>query len=61
MKKPKLTALQEQLLKSGLTNDTKIKQVKAEKRKQSKQQRNNGVEIVDEIKLVKSKSSATAN
>ena len=51
MKKPKLTALQEQLLKSGLTNDAKVKQVKAEKRKQTKLQRNNGVEVVDDIKL----------
>jgi len=51
MKKPKLTGLQEQLLKSGLANDAKIKQVKAEKRKQEKQQRNSGVETVDEIKL----------
>lgn len=51
MKKPQLSALQEQLLKSGLANDAKIKQVKAEKRKQNKRQRNNGIETVDEIKL----------
>ncbi|MDD2758691.1 MAG: DUF2058 domain-containing protein [Methylomonas sp.] len=51
MKKPQLTSLQEQLLKSGLTSDAKVKQVKAEKRKQTKLQRNNGVEPVDEIKL----------
>ncbi len=50
MKKTTLS-LQEQLLKSGLTNDNKAKQVKTEKRKQAKIQRNNGVEIVDEIKL----------
>lgn len=51
MKKPQTLSLQEQLLKSGLSNDTKLKQVKAEKRKQSKLERNNGVEIVDDIKL----------
>ena len=51
MKKPQTLSLQEQLLKSGLSNDAKAKQVKAEKRKQDKLQRNNGVEIVDEIKL----------
>lgn len=50
MKKNTLS-LQEQLLKSGLSTDAKAKQVKSEKRKQAKVQRNNGVEIVDEIKL----------
>lgn len=51
MKKTQLNPLQAQLLKSGLASETKVKQVKAEKRKQSKLQRNNGIEIVDEIKL----------
>ncbi len=51
MKKPQLNSLQAQLLKSGLTSDAKVKQVKAEKRKQTKLQRNNGVEIVDDVKL----------
>ena len=51
MKKPQLNPLQAQLLKSGLTSDAKVKQVKAEKRKQDKLQRNNGVEIVNDIKL----------
>ena len=51
MKKPQTLSLQDQLLKSGLASDAKAKQVKAEKRKQTKQQRNNGVEIVDEVKL----------
>lgn len=51
MKKPQLNPLQAQLLKSGLTSENKVKQVKAEKRKQDKLQRNNGVEIVDDIKL----------
>jgi len=51
MKKPQTMSLQEQLLKSGLATENKAKQVKADKRKQGKQQRNNGVEIVDEVKL----------
>ena len=51
MKKPQTLSLQEQLLKSGLASEAKAKQVKADKRKQVKQQRNNGVEIVDEVKL----------
>lgn len=51
MKKPQTLSLQEQLLKSGLSNDAKLKQVKAEKRKQTKLERNNGVEIVDDVKL----------
>lgn len=51
MKKPQLTSLQEQLLKSGLASDAKVKQVKAEKRKQGKLQRNTGIATVDEIKL----------
>ena len=51
MKKPHTVSLQDQLLKSGLASDAKAKQVKSEKRKQSKQQRNNGIEIVDEVRL----------
>jgi uncharacterized protein YaiL (DUF2058 family) len=51
MKKTPTLSLQDQLLKSGLTSDAKAKQVKTEKRKQAKVQRNNGVEVVDEIKL----------
>ncbi|MCK5831753.1 MAG: DUF2058 domain-containing protein [Methylococcales bacterium] len=43
-------SLQDQLLQTGLSNATKAKQVRAEKRKQSKQQRNNKVEIVNEAK-----------
>jgi uncharacterized protein YaiL (DUF2058 family) len=50
MKKPQTLSLQEQLLKSGLANETKAKQVKAEKRKQTKLVRNQGVEIVDDLK-----------
>lgn len=51
MKKPQTLSLQQQLLQSGLSNDAKLKQVKSEKRKQTKLERNNGVEIVDEVKL----------
>lgn len=51
MKKTPTLSLQDQLLKSGLASDAKAKQVKTEKRKQAKVQRNNGVEIVDDIKL----------
>lgn len=51
MKKPQLNPLQAQLLKSGLASEAKVKQLKAEKRKQDKLQRNNGVEIIDEVKL----------
>lgn len=51
MKKPHTLSLQDQLLKSGLASDAKAKQVKADKRKQNKQLRNNGVETVDEVKL----------
>ncbi|MGD0958497.1 MAG: DUF2058 domain-containing protein [Methylomonas sp.] len=50
MKKPQTLSLQEQLLKSGLANDAKAKQIKADKRKQTKLQHNQGVEIVDELK-----------
>ncbi len=51
MKKPQLNPLQAQLLKSGLASEAKAREVKSEKRKQDKLQRNNGVEFVDDIKL----------
>lgn len=51
MKKPKAISLQDQLLKAGLASDAKAKQVKAEKRKQTKLQRNNGVDVIDEAKV----------
>lgn len=51
MKKPQLNPLQAQLLKSGLANEAKAREVKAEKRKQDKLKRNNGVEIVDDVKF----------
>jgi len=43
-------SLQDQLLKAGLTNENKAKQVRTEKRKQSKKQRKNKIEVVDETK-----------
>ncbi len=43
-------SLQDQLLKAGLTNETKAKQVRAEKRKQTKKQQKNKVEVVNEAK-----------
>lgn len=49
MKKNNLS-LQEQLLKSGLAKPAKAREVNAEKRKQEKMLRNNGVAVVDEIK-----------
>jgi len=51
MKKPQTLSLQEQLLKTGLASDTKAKQIKADKRKQSKLQRNNGSENPDKLKI----------
>ena len=51
MKKPQTLSLQEQLLKSGLTSEAKAKQVKADKRKQNKQLRNQGDELTDDVKL----------
>jgi len=48
----KKLSLQEQLLKTGLTNEAKLKQVKAEKRKQTKQQQKNKLKTVDEAKLL---------
>ena len=51
MKKPQTLSLQEQLLKSGLATEAKAKEVKSEKRKQGKLQRNNGVEMTDAVKL----------
>ena len=50
MKKPQTLSLQAQLLQAGLATENKAKQVKADKRKQEKLQRNQGVEVVDEIK-----------
>lgn len=51
-------SLQDQLLKAGLTNDTKAKQVRTEKRKQNKKQRKNKVEVVDEAKQLAQEAKA---
>jgi len=48
----KKLSLQEQLLKTGLTNENKVKQVRAEKRKQVKKQQKNKLDTVDEAKLL---------
>ncbi len=43
-------SLQDQLLKAGLSNETKAKKVRSEKRKQTKKQQKNKVEVVNEAK-----------
>ena len=43
-------SLQDQLLKAGLTNETKAKKIRSDKRKQTKKQQKNKIEIVDEAK-----------
>ena len=50
MKKTTLS-LQEQLLKSGLSNENQAKQIKAAKRKQAKVERNGGSESTDDIRI----------
>ena len=51
-------SLQDQLLKAGLTNETKAKQVRTEKRKQTKKQQKNKVEVVNEAKQSLQESKA---
>jgi len=51
-------SLQDQLLKAGLTNETKAKQVRTEKRKQTKKQQKNKVEVVNEAKQLLEESKA---
>ena len=51
-------SLQEQLLKAGLSNDAKAKQIKAEKRKQIKKQRKNKIEVKDETKQLAQENKA---
>jgi len=51
MKKPNTLSLQEQLLKSSLSNEGKARQIKTEKRKQQNREHNNGERVVDEVKL----------
>ncbi len=43
-------SLQDQLLNVGLTNKTKVKQLRAEKRKQTKKQHHNKVDVINESK-----------
>lgn len=49
-------SLQDQLLKAGLSNETKAKQVRAEKRKQSKKQQKNKIIVADEAKILAEES-----
>lgn len=51
-------SLQDQLLKTGLTNETKAKQVRSEKRKQAKKQQKNKIEVVNEAKQSLQQSKA---
>jgi len=51
-------SLQEQLLKSGLVSSAQAKSVKSDKRKQTQQQRKNGVAVVDEAKELAQKAQA---
>lgn len=51
-------SLQDQLLKAGLTNETKVKQVRSEKRKQTKKQQKNKIEVVNEAKQSLQQSKA---
>ena len=46
-----MASLQDQLLKAGLTNQKKVKQVQQEKTRQKKVERRTGVQAVDEAKL----------
>ncbi|MBY0556294.1 MAG: DUF2058 domain-containing protein [Burkholderiaceae bacterium] len=46
-----MVSLQDQLLKAGLVNKTKVKLVNQDKSKQQKEQRRSGVQSVDEAKL----------
>jgi len=47
----RMVSLQDQLLKAGLVNKTKVKLVNQDKSKQHKEQRRTGVQSVDEAKL----------
>ena len=51
-------SLQDQLLKAGLTNDAKAKKIRTDKRKQTKKQQKNKVEIVDEAKQLVQEAKA---
>ncbi len=51
-------SLQDQLLQAGLIDKNKAKKAKSDQRKQSKQQRNNKIDIVNESKLLAEKKKA---
>ncbi|MGZ5009840.1 MAG: DUF2058 domain-containing protein [Methylobacter sp.] len=51
-------SLQEQLLKSGLVSTAQARTIKADKRKQTQQQRKNKVDVVDEAKELAQKALA---
>ena len=51
-------SLQDQLLKAGLSNDAKAKKIRTDKRKQTKKQQKNKVEIVDEAKQLVQEAKA---
>ncbi len=51
-------SLQDQLLKAGLSNANKAKQVRAEKRKQTKKLNKNKVQVVDEAKQLAQETKA---
>jgi len=51
-------SLQDQLLNAGLTSKTKVKQLRAEKRKQTKKQQHNKVDIVNESRQLVEETKA---
>lgn len=51
-------SLQDQLLKAGLSSDAKAKKIRSDKRKQTKKQQKNKVEIVDEAKQLLEEAKA---
>ncbi len=54
----KNSSLQDQLLNAGLVNKTKVKQVRTEKRKQTKKQQKNKIEVVDVTKQLVQEAKA---
>lgn len=54
-------SLQDQLKKAGLISKQKAKQAEAQKRKQDRMQRKQGIEIVDENKIAAEKATAVQN
>jgi hypothetical protein len=51
-------SLQEQLLNAGLSDNNKVKKIKADKRKQTKKKQKNKIEVVDETKIVVDQNKA---